>query len=149
MCRLTKAVTATGSQEEVQLNGQTNLDLVSVYNHNTNRTWHPKTLIDNAKAANSTHPLLPLITVDPDTDDEETVALDYVPAAGAVPAKFVATFKKPHGAVAGRANTVVVSRGNPGPWMRFVPSDDKPKPPAASRPLESPTAGVVLYSEVD
>lgn len=60
-----------------------------------------------------------VITVDPDTANEETVVLQ-APMAAMPPANtFSVTFRKSHA-----ANAPFIVRGNPGPWGRYDPKMD-------------------------
>lgn len=58
-----------------------------------------------------------VLTFDPDTDNEETVVVRF--NAAAVPPRHEATFTKPHA-----RGAVVISRGNPGPWLSYDPTKD-------------------------
>ena len=109
MCRLGGAVTVTAGQEftgtsqAVTLIDRTNNPISTanpLVNPNTNRPWVP----------------LPgaIITVDPNTPNEETVLLESDGMGGVR-----ATFRRPHA-----AGTTVISRGNPGPWTRYDPTID-------------------------
>ncbi len=75
--------------------------ITSVTNPYTNFTW-------NLGAGT-------VLTFDPDTDNEETVVVQQ----GAMMGTFVANFYKSHA-----ANCTVISRGNPGPWLRYDPRSD-------------------------
>jgi hypothetical protein len=55
-----------------------------------------------------------IITVDPNTPNEETVLLEPDGMGGVR-----ATFRRAHA-----AGATVISRGNPGPWTRYDPTID-------------------------
>ncbi len=77
----------------------------AVTNINTGRAWLPQ-----AGA---------LLTFDPDTDNEETV--EVISAVGGAGTAYTvsAAFRKSHA-----AGSVVINRGNPGPWIQYDPRKD-------------------------
>jgi hypothetical protein len=70
-------------------------------NPNTNRAWQ---IQENS-----------VITIEPDTDNEETVTVQKDPNNGSL----FAVFYQNH-----LANVGVISRGNPGPWTKYDPRQD-------------------------
>ncbi|MFQ3650709.1 MAG: hypothetical protein SNJ75_10270 [Gemmataceae bacterium] len=109
MCRLSNAVTVapgqqfTGTPQPVTLIDHTGNPISGtnpLVNPNTNRPWIPQPGA--------------IVTFDPNTPNEETVVLESDGMGG-----LRATFRRNHA-----ANTVVISRGNPGPWIRYDSTQD-------------------------
>lgn len=94
LCKLGAAVNGDGTAQAVNLLNEANAPATTnpIQNPLTGRGWVP------TPGA--------IITIDPDTDNEETVELSS-PAAGT----FQAVFRRSHA-----AGATVISRGNPGPW---------------------------------
>jgi hypothetical protein len=84
----------------IQLMDASGNTTTTVTNPNTSRTW---TIQAGA-----------IITIDPDTDNEETVVVQAGGATG-----FQATFFKNHA-----VGAIIISRGNPGPWSLYDPARD-------------------------
>jgi hypothetical protein len=109
LCRLGAATSVTPGQEFtgtpqainlIDRNGNPISIANPLVNPNTGRSWVPQ-----AGA---------IITVDPNTPNEETVLLEPDGMGGVR-----ATFRRAHA-----AGATVISRGNPGPWTRYDPTID-------------------------
>jgi hypothetical protein len=105
-------VQATFVTTPFQLMNSSGQTIGSVTNPNTNRTW---TLQAGA-----------MLTIDPNTPNEETVVVQ--PGIGTIASSLngvqipvvQATFWKNHA-----KGAVVISRGNPGPWTQYDPTKDR------------------------
>lgn len=141
LCRLAAPVTLT-SPDELYQGKRTLVNLIDtnglainatnpLYNPNTNRPWIPRPGA--------------IITIQPGTEDEETVELV---ANGA---NLEATFRKPHPNPARPTDPlIVISRGNPGPWVRYNPALDIGGTDATTGGPDDPRVGkVVLYHEIE
>jgi hypothetical protein len=96
----TATLNATFTTAPISLINSSGTAITSVTNPYTNFAW--------TLAAGT------VLTYDPDLDTEETVVVQS-PSAGV----FQANFFKSH-----LANCTVISRGNPGPWLRYDPRID-------------------------
>jgi hypothetical protein len=90
---------ATYTSAAISLINSSGAAITSVTNPYTNFAW-------TLAAGN-------VLTYDPDTDNEETVVVQGTTGS------FTATFFKNH-----LAGCTVISRGNPGPWLRYDPRND-------------------------